>query len=550
MATRSNSTSDQNFKPTIVAIDSTDISKTVAIEGDPANGALLVEVVSGGGGGGSDVQYTDGATAPVHPIGTIPVYNNAGTITAVSAANPLPVSASINTTGLATSTKQSDGSQKTQIVDGSGNVIGSTSNALDINIKSGNPTSITANAGTNLNTSALALESGGNLAAIKADVDKIPSQGQALAAASMPVVLPAAQITTLTPPTTITANQGNAAGLTAGWPVIGGELADTTGTFTNATQTTSVTTTSFDGYSTVIVSINGTYGTATGVFEISDDGGTTWYSVNAARSDGSAIETGYTSLTNTNRMWTLSVSGADQFRIRSTAVASGTVNARISVESMPTPEAASITIPGTVAVTESGTWNVGANSAIGATIPANAFFIGGTDGTNLQGVRTLSPTNAQANTISLVTAARGQVHNGTNWDLLLSAAAATGTNGTGLLGTGILGWDGTNFRRLLSDTNGVLNIRQKSTTSTHSNVSTSTTSATLISSNALRLGGSIYNDSSAILYVATNGSAASTTNFKIAMAAGSYFEIPAGITTAVTGILSTGTGTARVDEDI
>ncbi len=59
---------------------------------------------------------------------------------------------------------------------------------------------VTANAGTNLNTSALALESGGNLAAIKADVDKIPSQGQALAAASMPVVLPAAQITTLTPP--------------------------------------------------------------------------------------------------------------------------------------------------------------------------------------------------------------------------------------------------------------------------------------------------------------------------------------------------------------
>lgn len=59
---------------------------------------------------------------------------------------------------------------------------------------------VTANAGTNLNTSLLAVESGGNLAAIKTDVDKIPSQGQALAAASMPVVLPSAQITTLTPP--------------------------------------------------------------------------------------------------------------------------------------------------------------------------------------------------------------------------------------------------------------------------------------------------------------------------------------------------------------
>lgn len=49
-----------------------------------------------------------------------------------------------------------------------------------------------------------ALETGGNLAAIKADTDKIPSQGQALAAASLPVVLPALQVTALTPPAAIT----------------------------------------------------------------------------------------------------------------------------------------------------------------------------------------------------------------------------------------------------------------------------------------------------------------------------------------------------------
>ena len=52
---------------------------------------------------------------------------------------------------LATSTKQSDGSQKTQVVDGAGNVIGATSNALDINIKSGNPTTITATQATGSN---------------------------------------------------------------------------------------------------------------------------------------------------------------------------------------------------------------------------------------------------------------------------------------------------------------------------------------------------------------------------------------------------------------
>ena len=181
----------------------------------------------------------------------------------------------------------------TRTADGSGNLLTSTTNALDINIKSGNPTSITANAGTNLNTSALALESGGNLATlagtvgsskvnvnissgsiantsfastiadgasvtlgakadakstatdttavtimqvlkeisymeqnpasravtftgsgdvatqttlalIKAKTDNIPALGQALAAASVPVILPSATITTLTPPAAIT----------------------------------------------------------------------------------------------------------------------------------------------------------------------------------------------------------------------------------------------------------------------------------------------------------------------------------------------------------
>lgn len=47
-------------------------------------------------------------------------------------------------------------------------------------------------------------ETGGNLAAIKADTDKIPSLGQALAAASVPVVLTALQVTALTPPAAIT----------------------------------------------------------------------------------------------------------------------------------------------------------------------------------------------------------------------------------------------------------------------------------------------------------------------------------------------------------
>lgn len=322
--------------------------------------------------------------------------------------------------------------------------IGSIANTSFAATQSGSWT-VTANAGTNLNTSALALESGGNLAAIKADVDKIPSQGQALAAASMPVVLPAAQITTLTPPTTITANQGTATAVSTGWPVIGGELADTTGTFTNGTQTASVTSNNFDGYSTVIVSISGTYGTATGVFEISDDSGSTWYSVNAARTDGSGVETGYTSLTNTNRMWTLSVSGADEFRVRSTAVASGTVNVRISVESMPTPEAATVTAYQATASNFNAT--VVPASTTGTTTPTTAFLAGASDGTNLQPVQLRTNGDALGTVNGVMTNDYNLVYNGTNWDRIRSATAASGTTGTGLLGTGTMVYDGTNWQR-------------------------------------------------------------------------------------------------------
>lgn len=86
-------------------------------------------------------QYT-----PV--TGRLPVDGSGVTQPISAAALPLPALA-------ATSTQQSDGSQKSQIVDGSGNVIGSTSNALDVNIKSGGVSgdvTVVQPTGTNLHT--------------------------------------------------------------------------------------------------------------------------------------------------------------------------------------------------------------------------------------------------------------------------------------------------------------------------------------------------------------------------------------------------------------
>lgn len=89
-----------------------------------------------------------------------------------------------------------------------------TANANEVVVKSGTVSTITNvvhvddNSGTltvdGTVTANLSATDNAVLDSIQAGTDKIPAQGQALAAASMPVVLPATQITTLTPPAAIT----------------------------------------------------------------------------------------------------------------------------------------------------------------------------------------------------------------------------------------------------------------------------------------------------------------------------------------------------------
>jgi len=199
--------------------------------------ALLKGIISQlQNGGTSGTQYTDGAAAPAHPIGTEIAFNNAGTMTAVSAASPLPITGSISASNpsvgtdgsaIPTSSTLLGGSDGTNLqplqVDGSKNLkvtasslplptgastaakqpaLGTAGTASsDVLTVQGiasmtalktdgsavtqpvsgtfwqttQPVSgtVTANAGTNLNTSALALETGGNLASAKADLDTI-----------------------------------------------------------------------------------------------------------------------------------------------------------------------------------------------------------------------------------------------------------------------------------------------------------------------------------------------------------------------------------------
>lgn len=139
----------------------------------------------------------------------------------------------------------------------------------------------------------------------------------------------------LTNPVNVAQVNGATPSLTNPIFVANAEAADVTGTFTNGTQTTSVSNGNADGYAAGLISINGTYSGASGVFEVSDDGGTTFYPVICGRSDGTASETGYSGLTNISRQWSCPVGGNDTLRIRSTAVSTGTVNTRVGISAPP-----------------------------------------------------------------------------------------------------------------------------------------------------------------------------------------------------------------------
>jgi len=292
------------------------------------------------------------------------------------------------------------------------------------------------------------------------------------------------------------------------------------------------------------------------------------------------------------------------FQINVSALTSGTFSGTVILST------ASIPFPTTFS-SQSGTWTVGANSATGSAVPANAFYIGINDIStgNLVAARAagstintasgilgaasmavfddVAPTSITENNFGAVRMSANRNLYGTIRDAAgnergvnvnasnqMSVSVDNQTPGTGAtnLGkaedaahttgdTGVAVWavrnDGnaTSFTNTTGDYNpistlsdGSVHVVQQAQTSTGSNVAGSATSVTLLSANNSRKGGSIYNDSSAILYVKF-GTTASTTDFKVALAAGSYYEIPAGYVGRIDGIWASATGSARVAEE-
>ena len=87
----------------------------------------------------------------------------------------------------------------------------------------------------------------------------------------------------------------------------------------------------------------------------------------------------------------------------------------------------------------------------------------------------------------------------------------------------------------------------KPATSITSSVASSASNTVILPSNAARLGATIYNDSSALMYIKL-GALASTTDYTIKLFPQSYYEIPFGYTGEIDALWASATGFARVDE--
>ena len=220
---------------------------------------------------------------------------------------------------------------------------------------------------------------------------------------------------------TVAANQGTAAASTASWPTKAGTVAAVTAAWTDATPDETTLALTVTGYSTVIPSLSAT-ATMSGQidFEVRDSG-SVWFPVECLESMGppSLIFVIWT-LDTTPVIWQCNVAGFDEFRIRLSTPIIGTGTATIRIQASNAGPAPVTTVQGTVTVNQGGTFGVQIDGiandvdvvsapdpsytdATGTTVPANAAFVAGTDGTNTRALKTDASGELQVDVLSMPT---------------------------------------------------------------------------------------------------------------------------------------------------
>lgn len=190
---------------------------------------------------------------------------------------------------------------------------------------------VTANAGTNLNTSLLALEAGGNLASLVTQLGAVTASPTANTIADRLKTIN----TTLGTP------------LQTGGAVVVADVRTTGQTINSATPNAAYTINLANAEAITSFSVGGlTASGATLTVEGSDDGGTTWFSVN-----GIAAGTGtlFSTLT-TNQSFRINTAGRTNIRLRVSSTGSGTITIASNASSATGAVAISSPLPAGAAV--------------------------------------------------------------------------------------------------------------------------------------------------------------------------------------------------------
>jgi hypothetical protein len=180
----------------------------------------------------------------------------------------------------------------------------------------------------------------------------------------------------------VTDTQGTAAATTAPWPVNHGTVARTTAAWTSATALDTALSLATGGYSTAIVTLDPTTTFTGGTlnFEVSDDGGTKWYVISAARIDTYTSESTYAIVASTKRAWEVDVAAYTNFRVRLNPAITGTGTANLGVSAIAAASEPNVAVGQATASLLNETATQGpANTA------ANGWPVKPTDGTNNQG---------------------------------------------------------------------------------------------------------------------------------------------------------------------
>jgi hypothetical protein len=193
--------------------------------------------------------------------------------------------------------------------------------------------------------------------------------------------------------------QGTAAATTAGWPVVGGTVAVNSQTWVTTVSGTSASV-NCTGYNTVIATFNGSGTISTGVatFEVSDDGGTTWFPI-SGKGPSSASTASTLTLTAALTAFQFNVSGFTNFRARNSTTITGSGG-----QSIVRVQASNASITTGVVVTQTTATNLKVGIAgnagglmdavLNATPPANALQISGIAATALPSAATATNTVA------------------------------------------------------------------------------------------------------------------------------------------------------------